>query len=352
MDPSGHYPDPFGEALSHSSQRVTQLTSLVAAAAEVAIRLKAARAARQATQDQQARRVLDEQEASARAQARARWAPAHDARWLAQADLLQAAGTWGAAVPWAGTDPAAASAMRKSEERLRTLHPFAMARYDRLRAEGASPLDAMREATPLFDRHPHARPAYTRPALGIEARSADGAPEPGTTDGIVRQPEPESGPREDAEHRGRRIAERLQAQALYQRGAELSPGELAAAPEQATSLPAEVITRLARARNEESVAEGAERARAADLGHLPADRSARERTGDLTAARRDTQAADTAGAYAASDRRTAAQLAAESFPHTAADGVQAAVTGRLQQPAQSPARTAAVTNTRHPGLAP
>ena len=35
MDPSGHYADPFGEALSHSSQRVTQLTSLVAAAAEV-----------------------------------------------------------------------------------------------------------------------------------------------------------------------------------------------------------------------------------------------------------------------------------------------------------------------------
>ena len=95
MDPSGHYPDPFGEALSHSSQRVTQLTSLVAAAAEVAIRLKAVHAARQATQDQQARRVLDEQEATARAQARARWAPAHDARWLAQADLLQAAGNLG-----------------------------------------------------------------------------------------------------------------------------------------------------------------------------------------------------------------------------------------------------------------
>ena len=109
--------------------------------------------------------------------------------------------------------------------------------------------------------------AYTRPTLGIEARSADAAPEPGITDGIVRQPEPESGPHQDAEHRGRRIAERLQAQALYQRGAELSPDELAAALEQATSLPAEVIARLARARSEESVAEGAERARAADLGH-------------------------------------------------------------------------------------
>ena len=65
MDPSGHYPDPFGEALSHSSQRVTQLTSLLAAAAEVAVRLKAARAARQAAQDQQQRRALAEQEAGA-----------------------------------------------------------------------------------------------------------------------------------------------------------------------------------------------------------------------------------------------------------------------------------------------
>ena len=63
-----------------------------------------------------------------------------------------------------------------------------------------------------------------------------------------------------------------------------------------------MIARLARARSEERVAEGAERARAADLGHASAAPSARERTGDLTAARRDTQAADTAGAHAASDR--------------------------------------------------
>ena len=127
--------------------------------------------------------------------------------------------------------------------------------------------------------------------------------------------------------------------------------ELATALEQATSLPAEVIARLARARDEERVAEGAERARAADLGHASAAQSARERTQDLTAARRDTQVADTAGAHASSDR-TAAQLAAESFPHTAADGVRAAITGRLQQPERSPARTAAVTDTRRPGLAP
>ena len=40
MDPSGHYPEPFSEAASYSSQRATQLASLVAAAAEVRMRLK------------------------------------------------------------------------------------------------------------------------------------------------------------------------------------------------------------------------------------------------------------------------------------------------------------------------
>ena len=347
MDPSGHYPEPFGEAASYSSQRVTQLVSLVAAAAEVRLRLKTARIARQARQDQQAQRQLEEQERTARANARTGWAPAHDARWLAQADLLQAGRTWGAAVPWAGTDPVAESAMRKSEQRLRTLHPFAMARYDRLRSEGAEPLGAMREAAPLFGYHPNARPAGHRPVPGIQA-PADAAPEPEVTDGTLLAPEPD--PRQDAEHRGRRIAERLQAQAVYERGAELTADELAVALEQTTSLPPEVIARLARARSEERTAEDGERARAADLGHASAAPAARERGADLAAARHDTHAADTAGTHAASDLRTAAQLAAESFPRTAADGIRAAATGRLQQPAPTPARTATAANTRRPGL--
>jgi len=350
MDPSDHHPEPFGEALSYSSQRVTQLTSLVAATAEVAIRRKAARAARQAAHDEQARHVLDEHERTARAHARARWAPAHDARWLAQADLLQAAGTWGAAAPWAGTDPDAASAMRKSEERLRTLHPFAMARYDRLCSDGASPLDAMREAASLFGLHPHARPAPTRSRHAIDAPAADAAPEARITDGTSRQPGPELDPYQDAEPRVQRIAGRLQARALDERGTELSPDELATALEQATGLPAEVIARLARARSEERVAESAERARAADLGHASTAQAGRDRIQDLTAARRDMQVADTAGAHASADR-TAAQLAAESFPYSAADGVRAAITGRLQ-PERSPARTAAVTGNQVPRPVP
>ena len=139
---------------------------------------------------------------------------------------------------------------------------------------------------------------------------------------------------------------------MYERGAELAPDELAVALEQTTSLSPEVIARLARAQSEESAAESAERARAADLGHASAATAAGERAGDLAAARHDTQAAEAAGTHAASDRRTAAQLAAESFPRTAADGIHAAVTGRLQQPAPSPARTATAANTRRPGLSP
>jgi hypothetical protein len=163
IDPSAHHPEPFGEALSYSSQRAAQMVSLVAAAAEVALRRRALHATRQAARDEQQRRQLQEQESAFRAQVRARWAPALDARWLAQADLLQAGRAWGAAAPWADTDPEAAAALRRAEERLRTLHPYAMDRYDRLRSEGASPLDAMGEAAHLFDREPHARPGQPAP---------------------------------------------------------------------------------------------------------------------------------------------------------------------------------------------
>jgi len=176
MDRAEQYPDPFGEALSHSSSRAAQMISLAAAAAEVAARRVALRNARQATHDEQSRRTLQDAERAARERARVRWAPAYDARWLAQADLLQVAGIWGAAAAYAGDDPAAAAALRKSEERLRTLHPYAIARYDRLREEGTSPLDAMHEAAPLFVRAPYARPG------GPGSRRLEIGAGPGNTD--------------------------------------------------------------------------------------------------------------------------------------------------------------------------
>jgi hypothetical protein len=355
MDPSAHYSDPIGEAFSHSSQKAAQFISMVGAAYEIAARRKAIRTARAAARTEQQRRALQEQERAARAAARARWAPAFDARWQAQADLLQAGRVWGAAAPYAGTDPEAASSLRKAEERLRVLHPYAMARYDRLCVEGVGPLEAMREAVRLFAREPHARPgqpAAARPEIEADVPGAGSWPDAADA-ASVGAPQPGADPDlyQDAEQGGRRIAERLHDRALAERGSQLSPDELATALEASTSLPAEVIARLARARGEENVASRAERARAADLDRAAVAASPRQSVNGLTTARRDTATADTAGAHASADR-TAAQLAAESFPRTTADGIQAAVNGRLQQPAPSPTRTAAAQNAPRPGLAP
>jgi hypothetical protein len=354
MDPSDHYADPFGEALSHSSQRAAQLISLTIAAAQVAAHRKTLSEARKAARDEQARRTLREEERAVAARARSRWAPAHDPRWLAQADLLQAASAWSAAAAYADADPVAASAMRKSEERLRTLHPYAMARYDRLRAEGASPPDAMRQAAPLFTREPHARPGQpgTQLQLGAATAETDAGPVADVTDGSLLPSTSGQDPDREAKHRGQQIVRRLQARAYAERGSELDPAELATALEATTTLPAEVIARLARARSEEQVAAGAERARAADLDRatgMAADSSGGERAEDLRAACRESRIADTSGAHALADR-SAAQLAAESFPCTAADGIRAATSGSLQHPARPPAPAAAVHNVRGPGL--
>jgi hypothetical protein len=354
MDPSAHHPDPIGEAFSHSSQKTAQFVSMAGAAYEIAARRKAIRAARDAARTDQQRRALEEQERAARAEARARWAPAHDPRWLAQADLLQAGRVWGAAAPYADTDHEAASALRKAENRLRSLHPYAMARYDRLRVEGADPLGAMGEAMYLFTREPHPRPGQPARRPGIEPGSPGAGPwaaTAGAADASAAQPGPGEDLYQEAEQRGRQIAGRLQARALAERGSRLSPDELAMALEASTSLPAEVIARLARARSEEDRAARAERAHASDLDRAAASHSARQHANGLAAAGRDTMIADTAAAHASADR-TAARVAAESFPCTAADGIRAAVKGRLQQPAQSPTRTTAVRNAPRPGLAP
>lgn len=309
FDPSELHHEPFGEALSYSSQRAAQMVSLTAAATEVALRRRALHAARNAACAEQERRMLQAQESAFRAQFRARWAPALDPQWLARADLLQAGRAWGAAAPWADADPEAAIALRRAEERLRTLHPYAMAQYDRLREEGVGPLDAMRGSVHLFLREPHARPgdpAPARPAVEAGLPGTGPAPKPGPDSGLG-QPGSGQDPYQEAERRGREIAERLQARALQEHGERLSVGELATALEASTSLPAEVITRIARAEATERLA------------------------------------ANTAGALAAD--RTAARLAAESFPCTAADGIRAAAAGRLQ-PTQSADRATAVQNTR------
>jgi hypothetical protein len=178
MDTPDVYADPLGDALSYSSQRLAQLGSLITAAATVEARRRAQAQAARAARDERALSALRDQERTAWQLARAGWAPAHDSRWLAQSDLLQTARVWSAAVAYAEADPTAGSAVRRCEERLRALHPYAMAWYDRLRGEGTGAIEAMHMAVPLFGRAPHVRsgdPGTQRHALEFDALSPDPA---------------------------------------------------------------------------------------------------------------------------------------------------------------------------------
>jgi len=334
IDPSGHYGDPVGEAFSHTSQKAAQFISMAGAAYEIAARRMQILAAKKAARTEQQLRVAEEQEKAFRAAARARWAPAFNPQWQAQAGLVDAGRVWNAAAAFADSDPEAAAALRKAEERMRRLHPYAMAAYDRLRDAGARPLEAMRDALYLFAREPHAHPAQPaapRPEVELGTPGAAAVPHAGQVPG-TDAPEPASGPDPEqiALRRGHQIAAQLQDRALAERGSRLSPDELAVALEATTTLPAGVIARLARALEGENA--GTPAVGPARAQSVPA----RQSVGGTTAARREAAAVGTAHAPA----RSAVQLAAENFPRTAAEGIQAAVKGSLRQPGTSQSRTA------------
>jgi hypothetical protein len=186
MDPREAHPDLLGEAMSHSGQRLAQLGSLFTSWAMVEARRAERRNAAATARTEQELKTLREQERAAYQLARAGWAPSEDRRWIAGATLIETARAWSAAAAYASADPAAEAALGRCEARLRDLHPYAMAAYDRLRREGAGAFDAMRDVAPLFARAPHARPgdpSRLRPALaasappaGPEADSSSGQP--------------------------------------------------------------------------------------------------------------------------------------------------------------------------------
>ena len=183
------HPDPFQDAMGHGLQRTVQIVSCAVTAAQVYVYQQRTQARVAAERDERARRALTAQMRADREAARAGWAPALDPDWLRQADLIQTARTWGAAMPYADRavpwyEPAAATAMRKCEERLRDLHPYGMARYDRLRADGLGPAEAMQQAAPVFARPPQAHdpPYTTRPMVaardGLDVDRAEAAAGP------------------------------------------------------------------------------------------------------------------------------------------------------------------------------
>ncbi len=158
-----HYADPLREAATHGMQKAVQVAPTAAAAVQVWLHMKAQRVREQAERERQAADALRAKQRAAHRAARLQWLPANDPAWLRTADLLQVSRAWGAALPYATSDPGAERALLRCESRLRELHPYAMNRYDRLRVEGHAPEAAMREVTPLFAREPRPRTGYPAP---------------------------------------------------------------------------------------------------------------------------------------------------------------------------------------------
>ena len=245
------HPDPFQDAMGHGLQRTVQIVSCAVTAAQVYVYQQRTQARATAERDERARRALTAQMRADREAARAGWAPALDPDWLRQADLIQTARTWGAAMPFADRsvpwyEPAAATAMRKCEERLRDLHPLAMARYDRLRGDGMGPAEAMRQAAPLFAGPPRAYDApYTPRAVLTTGTGEDLA---WTAAGSASDPSELNGPAlaEAQERRGMQILAALQARARAEHRAPLGEAEQRAVLETITNLPADVIDRVVR----------------------------------------------------------------------------------------------------------
>jgi hypothetical protein len=173
MIPEQH-PDPFEDVLRQGVQRAIQLASGAVTAAQVYLFHRNTQARAVDERDDRARRALQAQMRAEQQAGRTGWAPALDPAWLREADLFQVARAWSAAMPYSDRavpwyEPAASTAMRKCEERLRELHPYAMARYDRLRTDGLAPAEAMQEAAPLFARPPRAHGSSSTPRPMVTA---------------------------------------------------------------------------------------------------------------------------------------------------------------------------------------
>ncbi|MEU8124949.1 hypothetical protein AB0C21_40080 [Spirillospora sp. NPDC049024] len=171
-------------------------------------------------------------------EARSRWVRAHDSNWLRQANLLQVAEAWGAAVPYAPGNASAALAVRKCEERLRRLHPHGMSHYDRFRSEGMDSLDAMAQAAPFFTRDPNVRPGDPGPHQR-ELHEGTGA------EWAARVHGPERSGWEEArqEQRASQIADELRT-TLRLQGREPQPEELRTVLEITTNLPDHIIAKV------------------------------------------------------------------------------------------------------------
>jgi hypothetical protein len=276
-----NHSDPFQDAMGAGMQRAMQVTSGAVTAAQAYAYHHRNQATASAERDERARRALLARARAEQDVARAGWAPALDPDWLSRADLYQVAQAWGQAMPYSDRNvpwyqPVAATALRRCEERLRDLHPFAMARYDRLRSEGFWAAEAMRMAAPLFASAPRARDGHYTPRLALE---------PGTGENVIRAAAVSATPGPDEfldlpgalERRGMQIVAALQERARAQGRPPLGEAEQRTVLETVTNLPPDVIDRVVQPGHANTTLPGS--------GYRPVPRSALPEAGAPAAGR-------------------------------------------------------------------
>lgn len=241
------FPDPFGEAVGQAGREVKTMAYVTALFIGAYLRHQAQAEQKMVLRDEQAKRAAAARERAERDAVRARWAPALDRRWLRGANAVELADTWVAAVPYA--DPAsdlyersAELAADNCEARLNDLHPYAMNHYHRLRADGLSRPEAMKESLPLFLNHPHAQPQDSSPRLSLTAQGLDHRP-PDQAYGPDRAGFDQHVTRQQTA-RGQRIVGQMQSRALSSDRPLLSTDEQRTALINATNLPPAVIGQI------------------------------------------------------------------------------------------------------------
>lgn len=166
---------------SEAGAKVAQALAVAVQVAEAVVRLRAQKTAGREAAARQSEGAMKAQRTAHYAADRVTWSRTSEPRWLQDASIPDLGRAWGAATGWADTDPAAARAADRVEDRLRTIDPEAMAGYDQARAAGADRMTAMRD---VFSQRAADSTAAQRVFVGHPA-DATTAPAAGDADSAV-----------------------------------------------------------------------------------------------------------------------------------------------------------------------
>lgn len=166
---------------SEAAAKVAQALAVAVEVAEAVVRLRSQKAGGREAAARQWEGAVRAQRTAHYAADRVTWSRTSEPRWLQDASVPDLGRAWGAATGWADTDPAAARAADRVEDRLRTIDPESMAGYDQARAAGADRMTAMRD---VFAQRAADPTAAQRVFVGHPA-DANTAPAPGDADTAV-----------------------------------------------------------------------------------------------------------------------------------------------------------------------